>query len=321
MDAYRFGPDDLPGIAAHWDRAVDRTPDVDAFCASTIWSFSAATSFPHAADPVVVGTGDAFCGMRSLVTEDGRPVLVGLDPVWGFAMPLVGPPMAAAATLAARLSLEPFDLAVVAGQSDDTAMLAAMARTVGESYRLFRGATQQRLRADLSTGVESWFRRRTPRFRQRLRGLRRVADERGLDIVDLSSMAPDAVFDRILAVESTSWKGDDGTGLAGDDLATFYRQICHRLAAQDHLRVLVARLDDHDVGFILGGIRGDTYRGLQLSYARSVHDLGVGHLLQFHQIERLVTERIGVYDLGMDMEYKRRWADRADETFSVIVAP
>ena len=57
--------------------------------------------------------------------------------------------------------------------------------------------------------------------------------------------------------------------------------------------VLVARLDDRDVGFILGGIRGATYRGLQLSHDTGAAHLALGHLLQLHQL-RLLVDRVSV---------------------------
>ncbi len=134
-----------------------------------------------------------------------------------------------------------------------------------------------------------------------------------------SAAPPDEVFDRILAIEATSWKGHEGTGLASTELAGFYRQMTVRLAARDHLRVLIAHLDGHDLGFVLGGIRGDGYRGLQLSFHRDHGAFGLGHVLQAEQLERLVGEGVHRYDLGMDMPYKRRWADTVDETFSLII--
>ncbi len=319
MEAHRFEVDDLPRIATHWDAAVDVTPDVDTFCSSSIWSFSAATSFPEVAAPIVVGDGRAFCGLRATTTVEGVRLLVGLDPVWGFATPLVGPPMEAAVMLAARLAQEPFDLAVVAAQREDMVLTGCVARVLDQDFQLFRGPVEHRLRVDLTGGVEPWFARRSPRFRQRLRRLRRDAVAGGVEIDDVSAQPPDEAFDRILAIESHSWKGEADTGLTSPDLADFYRQICVRLAARDHLRVLVARVDDRDVGFILGGVRGDTYRGLQLSYDRDAAEVGVGHLLQYEQLMRLTTEGIAVYDLGMDMDYKRRWADRVDETMSLII--
>lgn len=319
-ETQRFTVEDLPLLASSWDAAVDRTPGADPFCASTIWSFAAAMSFPHVGAPVIVGDGESFCGMRAVTTEEeGARLLVGLDPVWGFATPAVGTPARAATMLRSRLGLEDFDLAVVAGQREDSPLTSWIARVLGDDFVLFRGPVESRLRIDLTEGTQPWLARRSSRFRQQLRRLQRTADARGLEIVDVSAMDSDAVFERVLAVEARSWKGEADTGLRSPDVADFYRQVCGRIGARERLRVLVARLDDTDVGYILGGIRGDTYRGLQLSYDRGVADLGIGHLLQFAQLHRLEGEGVATYDLGMDMEYKRRWADRVDETLSVVI--
>lgn len=319
MRARTIPSDDLESIASSWDAAVERTPGADPFCASTVWSFSAAMSFHDVQPPIVVGDGRAFCGMRRAESEQG-PLLVGMDPIWGFATPFVGPPAAAATMLVERLRLEDdWRLAVVAGQREDSVLTAALARAVGERWTLYRGTAEQRLRIDLTEGVDAWFARRSSRFRQRLRRLERDADERGLEVIDLSAAPSDEVVDRLVAVEHRGWKGREGTGLASEDLADFYRQVCARLAARDQLRVLVARLDGTDVGYIVGGVRGETYRGLQLSYASHVSSLGLGHLLQSAQLRRLEVEGVQTYDLGMDMEYKRRWADRQDETISVVI--
>lgn len=314
-----FSVDDLARLAPHWDRAVDRTPEIDRFCSSSLWSFSAATCFPDAGPPVLVGDGESFCGLRPVATAEEGNALVGLDPVWGFASPLVGPPMAAARRLADRLRLDRFDYAVVTAQREDSVLTAAVAHVLDADYRLLRGPVQERLRIDLSEGTEAWWARRSSRFRQRLRRLRTEADARGVRFEDVSAMDPDALFDRIVAVEAASWKGREGTGLAAAELAAFYRQMATRLATCEQLRVLLAVQGGTDVGFILGGVRGSTYRGLQLSYAESVRELGIGHLLQWEQLERLGVEGVAVYDLGMDMAYKQRWADRVDETIAIIV--
>ncbi len=320
MTIWRLDADHLDEAATLWDAAVDRTPDVDPFCASTLWSFAAASSFPDADPPVVVTDGVAFCGMRGQTTDEGR-ILVGLDPVWGFATPLVGPPRRAAEMLARRLDLDDdWRLAVVAGQREDSALTACVAQVADGRWSLYRGPEEHRLRADLRGGVGPWFARRSSRFRQRIRRLERDAADAGICVTDISAAAPDEVFDRLLAIEQTGWKGSDHTGLASGDLADFYRRMCVRLAAREHLRVLVARHDGEDIGFVLGGVRGATYRGLQLSYHRDHGDAGVGHLLQMAQIRRLADEAVTVYDMGMDMPYKTRWADRVDTTFAVIVS-
>lgn len=314
----RFSAADLGTIERHWDAAVDRTPDIDRFCTSTLWSFAAATSFPEVGPPVVVGDGSAFCGLRSATTTEGATVLVGLDPIWGFASPAVGAPRAAASMVASRLSIEDFDYAVVAGQRADSALAACIVRALDGSFRLLRGPLQERLQIDLGDGADAWRSRRSGRFRQRLGQLQRRADAAGLEVVDVSALTPDELFPRLLAVEAASWKADEGTGMNANALADFYRQASARLARCDQLRVLLARVDGDDVGYILGGVRGDLYRGMQLSYVRAASDLGVGHLLQLAQIERLQHEGIVTYDMGMDMPYKRRWADRVDETFAIV---
>ena len=58
--------------------------------------------------------------------------------------------------------------------------------------------------------------------------------------------------------------------------------------------------------------------GFQLAYAESVTDLGLGHVLQWHQVQAAAAEGISLYDLGMDVAYKHRWADRIDETFAIV---
>lgn len=315
----RIDADQLDMIARAWDEAVDRTPDADEFCASSIWSFAAAASFPEHEPPVVVGDGRSFAGMRRATGEDGARLLLGLDPVWGFATPMVGDPVQAARLLAARIGLDDHDVAVVTGQRHEGIGLQCLVRVLGDRHRLLQGPTELRLRADLSGGLEPWLARRSSRFRQRLRQLRRRADDAGITVVDCSALAPDEAVDRILDVEVRSWKGEAGTGLASDSLAAFYRRMAWRLAATDQLRILFARREDRDVGYVLGGVRGRTYRGLQLSYDRRLADHGIGHLLQIHQLEALAGTGIDVYDLGMDMAYKRRWADHIEETFAVLV--
>ncbi len=317
--AVRVEADQLDLIARDWDAAVDRTPDADEFCASSIWSFAAAALFFEHEPPVVVGDGRSFAGMRRATGEDGSRLLLGLDPVWGFATPMVGHPVQAARLLAARLTLDDHDVAVVTGQRRDTIGLQCLVQVLGDRHRLLEGPTELRLQADLSGGLDPWLARRSSRFRQRLGQIRRRAEHAGIDVVDCSALPPDDALDRILGVEARSWKGQEGTGLASESLAGFYRRMAWRLAAGDQLRLLLARQSDRDVGYILGGVRGRTYRGLQLSYDARLADHGIGHLLQILQLEALAGTGIDVYDLGMDMPYKRRWTDRTHETFAVLV--
>jgi CelD/BcsL family acetyltransferase involved in cellulose biosynthesis len=67
-------------------------------------------------------------------------------------------------------------------------------------------------------------------------------------------------------------------------------------------------------------VRGRRYRGLQLSYTEDARALSVGNLLQHHQLLELDRLNLAdIYDLGMDFDYKRRWADRTETSLALIV--
>jgi CelD/BcsL family acetyltransferase involved in cellulose biosynthesis len=49
--------------------------------------------------------------------------------------------------------------------------------------------------------------------------------------------------------------------------------------------------------------------------------LSLGSLLQARQIAALCDEGATSYDLGMDMPYKRRWAEHAFDTITIAITP
>ena len=83
--------------------------------------------------------------------------------------------------------------------------------------------------------------------------------------------------------------------------------------------MVFARLDGEDVAMGFGGILGDTFRGLQMSYDDRFRQLSLGNLIQWSLIEHLVTEGLRLYDLGTDIGYKRRWAEPGMETVALVV--
>jgi CelD/BcsL family acetyltransferase involved in cellulose biosynthesis len=64
---------------------------------------------------------------------------------------------------------------------------------------------------------------------------------------------------------------------------------------------------------------GDEYRGLQFSYDDTLGELGIGGLLQLQQVAELCDERVARYDLGTEMDYKRRWAEDVMETEMLVL--
>jgi CelD/BcsL family acetyltransferase involved in cellulose biosynthesis len=298
---------------------VDRTPGADRWCSAPDWVLPAHQAFAPGTEPLVLaGRGSMACLAR-YETADGVPLLAGLEPLWGFACPLLGPdPGRSAAQLAAALARDPdWHAVALGGLPPDRAVLRAIAdglRTLGPA-RLGEGIVRQV--ADLDADVEGFWARRGSYLRRNVRRARRHAERVGLEVCDVSDQ-PD-LHDRVVRIEQRSWKGRTGDGLASPEMAEFYRLQLGRLRRHGRVRALVARLDGVDVGFIVGGCRAGTYRGLQLSYAEEVRHLSVGHLLQAAELDRLAAEGVGTYDLGMDLDYKRAWADRAVASLTLLV--
>ena len=78
-------------------------------------------------------------------------------------------------------------------------------------------------------------------------------------------------------------------------------------------RVMFARHEGQDIGFIFGGMLGPCYRGQQFSYDAAWKDLSIGNLLQVEQIRWLCEEGAVRYDMGTasgePMAYKLHWTE------------
>lgn len=322
----RLSIDDLRAAAPEWNRYVAETPGIDVWCSSTDWVLPLFDTWGQA--PAVIlrdpALGWAAFGWADLTEgthshRHGR-ALVGLDPVWGFAATMVGPqPSALAEAVAGALDdIVDWDAVFLTGLVPGTPMDQAVVEAFGRRHRLFAGPESPRCVADLSSGVEAWWARRSERFRRNLRRARELAFTSGVTMHVMDHEDPDVVMDRIATIEDTSWKGMEGSGLSEERMASAYRAIAHRLSADGRMRACIATHNDIDVGFILGGVREATYRGLQISYAATARHLSIGHLLQDHEVARVATDGITRYDLGMDLEYKQRWADTTELTRTLV---
>ena len=134
-------------------------------------------------------------------------------------------------------------------------------------------------------------------------------------------MRASALYPRILAIESRTWKSASGNGADTGSMRAFYADMLPRLAARGGLRVLLVQRDGEDLGYLHGGVVGDHFRGLQVSFDERVRDLSLGNLLQREMIARLCEEGCASYDLGTRSEYKRRWAEEGLQTITVLARP
>jgi CelD/BcsL family acetyltransferase involved in cellulose biosynthesis len=250
------------------------------------------------------------------------PVLEPFEAMWGLDCPLVGADVARlAAELAAAVDERPRPAALLlTGLERDSPRFLAAARALARTWDLRIGPSVRRYVADLSGGLDGFLARRSSNFRTALKKARRRAAERGIVFtsVEVPPAETEAAYQRLLAVDARSWKGKTGVGLQAGVLLDFYRVMLPRLAARGALRLAFAQRDGLDLAYILGGVLGSTYRGLQFAFVEGYEDCSLGNLCQAHHIAELCQSGVRRYDLGAEVEYKRRWGEIEHETLSLV---
>lgn len=311
-----LGLAELSARAEAFDAAVAKTPEIDRFCSSSAWCLSAAEALmPPRQDAILLGEHGTFAVMRA-VHESGAPYLEPLELSWGLACPLIGGQVEALVDEVAHELGRRTDwaFAVVPGVTATGPHARALSRP-GRPWELRRGVPTVRHVASLEGGVEGFLRRRSSNFRKALHKSVRAARVAGIEVVaavdgQRRDVDAAALYARIMAVEAGSWKALAGVGVSAGPMRLFYERMLPRLLAHGRARVMFARAGDEDIGYILGAVFEGEYRGLQFSYRDDYAAHSVGSLCQYHQIVALCEEGVRSYDLGTEMEYKMRWAER-----------
>ena len=314
-------PVDLAADADDFDREVAKTPGIDRFCSSSAWILAAAGALmPPRASFAFRGEHGYLAAMRG-VHPAGFPYVEPVELAWGLASPLVGEDAAALVgevvpLLAARRD---WQLAIFAGLTVSGPQRRALDATLPARWERRRGQPTVRHVASLEGGIDGFLSRRSRELRKSLRKSQRAAKDAGVTFESVRGGDARVLYDRIQAVEATSWKAGEGVGISTGPMRAFYAAMLPRLVALGQQRTIFARLGDRDVGYILGAVWDREYRGLQFSYDEAHARLGIGGLLQYEQVVELCAEGVARYDLGTEMDYKRRWAEDIMETEMLVL--
>jgi len=291
-----------------YDAIVGESHGIDRFCSSSDWVLAARDAWAPGA-PTFLAYGAHGYAAFVRKTENGAQLLMGFDTEWGFASPLVGHD-GVAREVAAAVEEEPWRAILLPGLLPGARLMRAVVAAF-RHHQVRLGPTLTRWVASLDGGLDGYLARRDAKLRSNVRRAAKRARAEGITFVTEGSI------ERALAVERRSWKGAARTGLLIPEMHAFYRALLARLGGR--ARVVFARKDGEDVGYIMGGVRDRTYRGFQFSYDERFAHVSLGSLLQVEQIAVLAAEGVTTYDMGIDLPYKRRWADGAVDTVTLAV--
>jgi hypothetical protein len=317
-------PVDLAASADDFDREVMATPAIDRFCSSSAWILAAAAALmPPRAAFSFHGAHGYFAAMRG-VHPAGFPYIEPIELAWGLAAPLIGAdPMALISDVVALLvARRDWQLAILAGLTADGPQRRALDRLLPPRWERRRGTPTARHVASLEGGVDGFLSRRSRELRKSLRKAARAAADAGVTFESVhATLADEAdpLYARIQRIEAGSWKAREGVGISTGPMRAFYERMLPRLCEKRQQRTVFAQVDGRDVGYIFGAVLEGEYRGLQFSYDDEHAQLGIGGLLQLEQITELCTEGVLRYDLGTEMDYKRRWAEDVMETEMLVL--
>lgn len=320
MDTVEFGT--FEADAAAFDAQVCLTPEIDRFCSSSLWVLPARAAFHADSTPLVLASsaGTALLALGRAPSL-GR-YLAPCEAMWGLACPFASatPETFGPAFARAIQGNTKWDVLWLGGIQRGGQLFRALVPALATFAELRIGPSTKRWAASLEGGFDGWLARRSSKFRTNARHARQKAAEAGLVIeaVDPTATDAEALYARIQAIEARSWKGELGSGFVAGDMRAFYAKMLPNLMARGALRANIARLGGEDVAFIFGGVLGDTYRGLQVSFDNRFRSLALGNVMQLAMIERLAAEGLHTYDLGSDMEYKARWSEPGLETVTLI---
>lgn len=316
---------DYPDSA--WNLAVEPFLHGDPFCCRTEWQLSFHEAFAPHRKTYTANQNGSVISFAAHTKKGQLPQFEPIECSWLFGCPLLGND--ALPLLAELIAQHPKATVLISGMDVNSALTRKVITSFGTRYDVLHIASDSACRASLDGGIDGYLARRSAKLRRGVRHSQRKAKDRG---VYFERHAPnnhanaDAVYARILAVESRSWKGIRNVGMNKPPSSNFYALMLRRMATGSAGRVIFARHEDTDVGFIFGGLcgpnpQGNIYRGQQFSFVEDWRTASLGNLLQLEQLTWLCEEGVARYDMGPAMEYKHHWTEQQARLDAIALRP
>lgn len=210
---------------------------------------------------------------------------------------------------------------------DEGAALLAAARNWDRTYRVRIVPHALAPVVNCRRPFDLWLSARSKRIRQRLRrDGKQVFGALGMTTAFRSDDPTQSdLFERMLAVEQSGWKGRGGTAIRDNpDELRFYTALVQRAAAAGALQIALLWHGDTLAAFEFGVIGDGRLFLLKVGYDERYADMSVGYLLAAEHIRYCCDHPvIHWYDkMGNGMhpaEYKLRFADHCETLYRVTV--
>ena len=317
-----------------WRKAAWATHLPDPFSSEPEWCISYHQAISPDRPLFLFANRGNCCLLAEELLEDGTVLLTPLESSWLYARPLLGTDpialflssieMIAQYYAEKSMSLPTF---IFGGMWPHQPFANELLVSSGHIFQFFMHYSGRQCAASLEGGVDGFLSRRSSNFRLKLKKSRRLAKEAGVTFerVLMSTNNVGSIYKRMLNVETKSWKGAEKSGLLYPESTGFYFQLLTNLTYLGEARVIFAKHDDEDIGFIFGGNSNSIYRGQQFSFDSNWRKYSIGNILQYETIVWLCEENIGRYDMGAitgpRMEYKEHWTELAFPIQSWILRP
>ena len=298
---------------------------MDQFCSSTPWILPAHQALMPERELVFLESDNGYVALARGMDPNYGIYLEPLECMWQFSSPFacVNEELAGEFSEFIESGIGQWNLLILTGLYPHSSFFRKLTAVLEKRFRLVLLGSATRISARILDGVDGFLSRRSPKFRSSLKQAIRRGVTLGIEFEEHYGVTCSAhslkLYERVLDIERRSHKGKAEMGIEQPGMRKFYELMLPRLVITDGLRMIFARHEGRDIGFAFGGVKGLLFRGLQMSFDQDYARYSVGNLLQYQMMTQLEKEGAVLYDLGSDMEYKRRWGEERFLTVSLGV--
>lgn len=319
MDFKHYEPDFDPDQYKTWSRMALHTEQADPFCCTPEWQLSFHEAFGPDRRLLIKESGNSVLAFAEHIESNDEVILTPIETHWFFGSPLLGENSVElfADTLSdIQSNFATIPKIILSGIRPESRLPIQLLSTLGSHFEFYRLSSSLQSAASLSGGIDGFLSRRSSNHRKKLRKQMRRAVEAGIYYERVAPATPEEAaktYARMLQVEQASWKGIEECGMAESPAKEFYDSMMQRLARINSSRIIFAKHEEKDIGFIFGAMAGSTYRGQQFSYDEDWKQYSIGNLMQVEQVKWLCEEGAYRYDMGPitgpKMGYKKHWTE------------